>query len=595
VALMKYGGLKSILLDMDGYSDDEGFELDKGSVHGAADHGADRKVTRVRRDPKSPAETNKILCRICGDGAVRHIHYGGQCCFSCKAFFRRAVNWQNKNTREFQCKFDGNCDITIKNRKTCQCCRFQKCVTTGMNPSWVLSDQQRKKRFKKYRETDDLSPTSSQDSSRDCDAEIPVAPEPSNRRRAKSAPAIRLNQAKLYGREPTLPSSQPVSPLDRHLGEGLNRFNAPDVSSIKLEPEFCGLSPLRGDESFCYAGFNLDQASTPIKEEVNEDDNIDLELDQIDKLHSLISSCDFTRDFSDDLRMKQPPPPDELQHRGGASSLLPIHRGDASSLHPNPRGGASSLLPFHRGGALPHIELSERETMSLIKLEMSFENSNSSFPQMMPETSNIWSAVMHSCDLASLKNHLTSSLLSEAVELCLRRNLMFLQENPDFTSLSLDTRTRLYIANMGSMCHVRGVMQRGTSAAASSSNFTCVSGDNNLLQISYKNQATGQIRRWNLLKDESRATTNDASSLLQLAESIWRLQLGRSVYLLLLLLVLFSSQGCSLQEQATVDRFQNKYLALLYRHLQAEYGETDAKQHIQTIMKFVLALLTTSY
>ena len=31
----------------------------------------------------------KILCRICGDSAVRHVHYGGHCCFSCKAFFRR--------------------------------------------------------------------------------------------------------------------------------------------------------------------------------------------------------------------------------------------------------------------------------------------------------------------------------------------------------------------------------------------------------------------------------------------------------------------------------------------------------------------------
>ena len=30
----------------------------------------------------------KILCRICGDSAVRHVHYGGHCCFSCKAFFR---------------------------------------------------------------------------------------------------------------------------------------------------------------------------------------------------------------------------------------------------------------------------------------------------------------------------------------------------------------------------------------------------------------------------------------------------------------------------------------------------------------------------
>ena len=36
-------------------------------------------------------------------------------------------------------------------------------------------------------------------------------------------------------------------------------------------------------------------------------------------------------------------------------------------------------------------------------------------------------------------------------------------------------------------------------------------------------------------------------------------------------------------------------MIFIFRHLQAEYGETDAKQHIQTIMKFVLALLTTSY
>ena len=38
---------------------------------------------------------------------------------------RRAVNWQNKNNRTFQCKFENKCEITIRNRKTCQSCRFQ--------------------------------------------------------------------------------------------------------------------------------------------------------------------------------------------------------------------------------------------------------------------------------------------------------------------------------------------------------------------------------------------------------------------------------------------------------------------------------------
>ena len=35
------------------------------------------------------------------------------------------MNWQNKNNRNFQCKFESKCEITIKNRKTCQSCRFK--------------------------------------------------------------------------------------------------------------------------------------------------------------------------------------------------------------------------------------------------------------------------------------------------------------------------------------------------------------------------------------------------------------------------------------------------------------------------------------
>ena len=34
----------------------------------------------------------KISCPVCGDTAVAHFHYGGMCCYSCKAFFRRVVN-----------------------------------------------------------------------------------------------------------------------------------------------------------------------------------------------------------------------------------------------------------------------------------------------------------------------------------------------------------------------------------------------------------------------------------------------------------------------------------------------------------------------
>ena len=56
--------------------------------------------------PTSNAETKCVstsklcrevtLCRICGDTATEHIHYGGRCCASCRAFFRRSVE---KETR----------------------------------------------------------------------------------------------------------------------------------------------------------------------------------------------------------------------------------------------------------------------------------------------------------------------------------------------------------------------------------------------------------------------------------------------------------------------------------------------------------------
>ena len=42
-------------------------------------------------DLAQPAKS-MIDCPVCGDTAVAHFHYGGMCCYSCKAFFRRVVN-----------------------------------------------------------------------------------------------------------------------------------------------------------------------------------------------------------------------------------------------------------------------------------------------------------------------------------------------------------------------------------------------------------------------------------------------------------------------------------------------------------------------
>ena len=88
-------------------------------------------------------------CHVCGDLAIAHMHYGGVCCYSCKAFFRRAT--QTGKDKKYKCKGAKECLITYTNRRACQYCRFTKCVDIGMKPNWVLSDEQCNIRFRKGR------------------------------------------------------------------------------------------------------------------------------------------------------------------------------------------------------------------------------------------------------------------------------------------------------------------------------------------------------------------------------------------------------------------------------------------------------------
>lgn len=93
-------------------------------------------------------ENEDYSCFVCGDHAGKHSYYGGQVCASCRAFFRRSV--QSKYYELFGCKKVENCEVNLKTRKNCQFCRFKKCLNCGMKVSWVLSDEERNRRFNKF-------------------------------------------------------------------------------------------------------------------------------------------------------------------------------------------------------------------------------------------------------------------------------------------------------------------------------------------------------------------------------------------------------------------------------------------------------------
>jgi len=84
------------------------------------------------------SSTNNIKCPICDEVTVDHLHYGGLACFSCKAFFRRAVVSHSKKTK--RCREGGwSCVLKTTKRNNCPGCRYQRCLESGMRPDQVIS------------------------------------------------------------------------------------------------------------------------------------------------------------------------------------------------------------------------------------------------------------------------------------------------------------------------------------------------------------------------------------------------------------------------------------------------------------------------
>ncbi|CEF63973.1 Transcription factor HNF-4 homolog [Strongyloides ratti] len=77
-------------------------------------------------------EKKEIKCEICGDFSDGN-HYDIQACRSCTAFFRRTVSFKKK----YSCNGGNNCIIDYQNRNACKSCRFKKCLSKGMNVSFV--------------------------------------------------------------------------------------------------------------------------------------------------------------------------------------------------------------------------------------------------------------------------------------------------------------------------------------------------------------------------------------------------------------------------------------------------------------------------
>ena len=84
-------------------------------------------------------DTSKFKCYEFSDLANTHKHFGGGAsCFSCRAFFRRIV----RKKKPTKCQGGPQtCVIDVINRAVCAYCRYQKCLSIGMDPQRVMKGE----------------------------------------------------------------------------------------------------------------------------------------------------------------------------------------------------------------------------------------------------------------------------------------------------------------------------------------------------------------------------------------------------------------------------------------------------------------------
>lgn len=112
------------------------------------------------RTKKKRAPTALLIsCNVCGAPAPDHLHFGGHCCYSCRAFFRRTIERMEKT--EIICRTGLKACEVSEMSKACSACRYDKCLQVGMSVS-LLQGKRKKKDSQEDDPHEDDPPTKTQ-------------------------------------------------------------------------------------------------------------------------------------------------------------------------------------------------------------------------------------------------------------------------------------------------------------------------------------------------------------------------------------------------------------------------------------------------
>ena len=74
---------------------------------------------------------------MCGDKSKSR-YFDAISCKACRDFFKRSI----KLKKQYKCREYNVCQVNKMTRNQCQACRFNKCLSIGMNPNNVMKKLQ---------------------------------------------------------------------------------------------------------------------------------------------------------------------------------------------------------------------------------------------------------------------------------------------------------------------------------------------------------------------------------------------------------------------------------------------------------------------
>ncbi len=102
------------------------------SYSGSDSSKTDMKISNPAAKKQYSKNNQGASCVVCHRPARGYRYYGAVVCNSCRAFFSRAI--KDETYKEYLCINEGTDSVCQMSSKSCQKCRFNRCLKVGMDP-----------------------------------------------------------------------------------------------------------------------------------------------------------------------------------------------------------------------------------------------------------------------------------------------------------------------------------------------------------------------------------------------------------------------------------------------------------------------------